>query len=738
MRHSIIPTWASLLLCLSLNLCLHAQPVKMPSHLEKPDVATIRLQRQAIADGVYYLKVLNTGKYLGVAGIDTRNGAALIQWDFVNAANHKFELKNIGNNVFTLKAMHSGRYLNVAGQSHDNNAAIIQWDYVNQTNLHFSLIASDQGFKIRCEQSQKYWNLYGGNGQAANGIAVVQYAGANANFALELAESSLMVDKSQMEKLNSVLVRTVEKKRRTSDGLNLTSVYRIAPPLGTGQVAPPRYGKARSSNPKPAPSSDVDCESSIIRISLDDNSFMTADIASQLGEIVPGSVFNVMDYLSGSWKRQTTALKPMTLSADVKNVVAGGSVVQEVQNPSKFNLQQAIANLYGQFSTDPNKQANLTYNATIKEVHNETDFQLQIGAGAHYLTYSIDNLFNFQRGSKSTYLLLDITKIMFTIEANAPEGGFFTDETLNQDPNLVYLKKADYGLRILASVEIKESLEVIANKLKLKVEAFVAGGNVDLDMMNRELNQEMTIKMFVVGGQSRDVVSAYNLSDLKNKVQNLERSLTYHTCQPIRYTIATTRDNWIVSYNTATDEFIKQTCTPPAVKSAGSVVEISGLLFKGGPEGGDLDIYGRVWVMAYRADNTEIPAERGQNMLLDLPGEQSVDLDNTANSISPGSIVRYVFPPGSTEGAYIDIYFGLFEKDANPDYAYGDGDDDHFTFRYRDNTKMCETGKTSRRLCRKRFYLSELPKYDYREEFSEASEVIQLTKLTITKLPSIQ
>ena len=27
-------------------------------------------------------------------------------------------------------------------------------------------------------------------------------------------------------------------------------------------------------------------------------------------------------------------------------------------------------------------------------------------------------------------------------------------DALNQDPNLVYLKKADYGLRILASVEI--------------------------------------------------------------------------------------------------------------------------------------------------------------------------------------------------------------------------------------------------------------------------------------------
>jgi len=734
----MIQIWTALLLFTGLSFDLSAQIIKAQPNASSNN-STRMLVRQNIADGVYYLKVLNTGKYLGVAGIDTRNGAALIQWDFMNLANHKFELKNIGNNVFTLKAMHSNRYLNVGGQSMADNATIIQWEYVNQANLHFSLVTNGNGVSIRCEQSQKYWHLYGGSNNPTNGVGVVQYAGLGAVFALELAESPLAVNKDQMGKANSAITNNIEKTRRTPDGRTLTSRYQIGPSrLQTTTNAAVKYGKAKSSTPKPAPSSDVDCESSIIRITLDDNSFMTADIAAQVGEVVPGSVFNIIDYLNGSWKRQNDALKPIVLSSDVKNVVQGGVVTQEVSNPTKPNLQQAIANLYGQFSSESSKQGNLTYSVTIKEVHNEADFQLQIGAGAHYLTYSVDNLFNFQRGSKKSYLLVDITKILFTIEANAPQGGFFNDEALNQDPNLVYLKKADYGMRILASVETSESLEVIANKLEISVEALVAGGSVSLDMMNRELNQDMTIKMFVVGGQSRDVVPAYSMADLKNKVETMSRTLTYHTCQPIRYTIATTRDNWIVSYNTATDEFIKQTCTPPALKAAGFSVELNSLMFKGGAEGGDLDMYGRVWVMAYLGNNVELPAERGQNMLLDLPGEQSVDLDNQGNSIVPGSNVKYIFPPGTAEGAYIDIYFGLFEKDANPDYAAGDGDDDHFTFRYLDNTKTCETGKTSRRLCRKRFYLSDLPKYDYREEFSEAGAVITLTRLNISKLPLTQ
>lgn len=689
--------------------------------------------RASVADGIYFIRSTDNGKYLAVSGNDTQNGALLIQWDFANQGNHQFELKNLGNGVFTLRAQHSGRYLNVAGQSLDDNAPIMQWDYADQANLRFSLSGSGPGFMVRGEQSGRFWSVQGGAQNADNGAQIVQTEQFGSHFAFEPAVRTRILPQQSR---SSDLVQTgvIEKTRRTADGQALTSRYRIAPSLAQ-PASNARMGRAKYMSSKPAPSEEVDCKSTIVRISLDDDSFMTADIAAQINEVVPGSVFNILDYLNGSWKREQNALRPIELSSDVKNVIQGGVISQRVDNPTKGNLQQAVANLYGQFSSDPNKQASLSYSATIKEVHNQADFQLQIGAGAHYLTYSVDNLFDFQRGSKRSYLLLDITKIMFTIEASAPQGGFFSNDAMNQDANLVYLKKADYGMRVLASVETNESSESIANKLNLRAEALVAGGNVSLDVLSREMNQSLNIKMFVVGGQSRDIVPAYSMADLKAKVEAMARSLTYHTSQPIRYTVATTRDNFVVSYNTATDEFIKQTCTPPAARSAGANVELSGLLLKGLPEGGDLEMYGKVWVMAYRADGTEVPAERGQNMLLELPGEQSVDLDESANSIAPDSRVRFSFAAGTAEGSYIDVYFSLIERDANPDYAYGDGDDDHFTFRYLDSTKYCDVGKQSTRTCRKRIFLDELPKFDYREIFSEGSDGIELTRLSISKTP---
>ncbi len=719
---------------------LWAQPVRMQTQSSGNMGQYVYMAATPPADGVYFIKVISTNKYLGVAGIDPNNGAALIQWDYANLDNHKFELKAIGNNRFTLKALHSGRYLNVSGQSVDERAPLIQWDYVDQLNLQFSTLASSdgRGVHIRCEQSNKFWNIDGGIENRNNGPAVLQTSTKEAVFYFEAVTPRggiLRPDTDQAAQIAKEV--SVQRTRSTPDGGKLTSTYQIHPPIVQRPATMlSSLGKAKSSVPRPVDSGDTECETSIVRISLEDNSFMTADIASQVEEIVPGSVFNILDYLSGSWKRQETEIKPFVISGSVKNVVAGGTVFQNVQDPRLHNLRQAIANLYGNFSSDPNKQANLSYQATIKEVNNQSDFQLQIGAGAHYLTYSIDNLFSFDKSEKKSYLLIDLTKIMFTIDAEAPQGGFFMDEALNQDPNMVYIKKADYGMRVLASVEIRESMESIANKLDLSVNAIVAGADVSLDVLSRELTSDITIKMFVVGGDSRSVVPAYSIQDLKSKVETMVRTLTYHTCQPIRYTIATTRENYIVSYKTSTDEFIRQTCTPPIIKTKGAKVEIGGIVIKGDAEANDdITMYGRVWAMAYLANGTEVPADRGANLLMDLPGEHAIDLSEMNSSLTTNNQVVFRFPDGGVQGGYIDLFFGLFELDANPDYAYGDGDDDHFTFRYMDNSKFCETGPQSGRWCRKRVYLNALPS-PLVESFGYDGDVVHLVNLNMYQIPN--
>jgi hypothetical protein len=301
----------------------------------------------------------------------------------------------------------------------------------------------------------------------------------------------------------------------------------------------------------------------------------------------------------------------------------------------------------------------------------------------------------------------------------------------------VYLRKADYGMRILASVETTASRESMAAAFKLSVNALVASGNVSLDVSDSEINNSMTIKMFVVGGNSRDVVPAYSMADLKQKALQMAQNLSYQNCQPIRYVIATTKDNWVVSYETATDEFVKQTCTPPAVKAMDWKLTLGKPVIQAPSRDGDLEVYGKIWAHVFAADGTEIHAVRGHNMLLDIPGAQFIDLEAPNAAIRSSTEIAYHIPAQQAPGAYLMLYFALFEHDGNnPDY--GTDGDGHFTFQYLDNKKECETGAASKRWCWRKVFLEEISSsYNLTEDFKESDEgaAIQLTTLYLTKTP---
>lgn len=99
---------------------------------------------QPIGDGIYKIKVNQTGKYLAVEGVNKENGARLVQWDFVDQPNHKFKVRNIGNGFYEISAVHSNRYLNAAGQLKVNGTPVIQYDYASQDNVKWRIYYSKQ------------------------------------------------------------------------------------------------------------------------------------------------------------------------------------------------------------------------------------------------------------------------------------------------------------------------------------------------------------------------------------------------------------------------------------------------------------------------------------------------------------------------------------------------------------------------------------------------------------------
>ncbi len=100
-----------------------------------------------LEEGMYKIKINQTGKYLAIEGISKDNGARLVQWDYVNQANHKFYVKKIADGIYVISAVHSGRYINAAGQSTADGTPVIQWDYAAQDNVRWKLfyITANQG-----------------------------------------------------------------------------------------------------------------------------------------------------------------------------------------------------------------------------------------------------------------------------------------------------------------------------------------------------------------------------------------------------------------------------------------------------------------------------------------------------------------------------------------------------------------------------------------------------------------
>ncbi len=100
---------------------------------QNTSVQTVTTQQSSqIKEGIYYIKIIETNKYLGIEGNSNINGAKLIQWDFANQNNHKFYISRTADGYYLIKAIHSNKFLNVAEQSTKDGAIVCQWDFVNQ------------------------------------------------------------------------------------------------------------------------------------------------------------------------------------------------------------------------------------------------------------------------------------------------------------------------------------------------------------------------------------------------------------------------------------------------------------------------------------------------------------------------------------------------------------------------------------------------------------------------------
>jgi hypothetical protein len=139
-------------------------------------------QRFSIIDiggGYYKIVAKHSGKCLAVTGNGMNNGDDVVQWEWLNYDNFKWQFtavpldSTIANGTYTIKAKHSNKVMSVAGESSSNGALIEQWDNLCQSNEKFTVQFTSSGYIIKPSYNSKVVSV--NNYSVANGASIVQW-----------------------------------------------------------------------------------------------------------------------------------------------------------------------------------------------------------------------------------------------------------------------------------------------------------------------------------------------------------------------------------------------------------------------------------------------------------------------------------------------------------------------------------------------------------------------------------
>jgi Ricin-type beta-trefoil lectin domain-like len=126
-----------------------------------------------ITDGLYRIKVNATGKYWAIENISKDDNARLVQWDYVDQANHKFVVRK-SDDGYTIQALHSGKHVDGRLFYGIVDAPVIQYRFTDAMYSHWSLTFSQQqaggaGWVVQLKKSGVAMRLSGATHYTDNG-----------------------------------------------------------------------------------------------------------------------------------------------------------------------------------------------------------------------------------------------------------------------------------------------------------------------------------------------------------------------------------------------------------------------------------------------------------------------------------------------------------------------------------------------------------------------------------------
>ncbi len=609
-----------------------------------------------VPEGVYFIRINETGKYAGVEGINPNNGARLIQWDFANLENHKFQISRSGDGYYVIKAMHSNRYLNVAGQSQQDGAPVIQWDFVEQDNLKWSFHynKASNSYTIRNKQTNKELKLQNDAADARNGV-LLSLNGNTGTQTFTLQDVNAPV--ANVKKQVSTVVAS--KYLRSSVDIRLADGSIVKRTLSPNYISnankPVRRETITGQN------SD-NCVTKVVKIDMETKDFVPVTASNYLRFNAPGLIYDVRRFFAGDYTDKQIFpngenRNPIQIATTVRNM--SGSITEVVQQPTVNNINQAIKNLQERYSSDPLQTTNQSMIYRSSYVENNTEMQMKIGASAHYMVASFESEMAIKNTKETKTFYIEAEKELFTLTADKPETGWLSSNIAGQE-DLGYISSVSYGVKVVGKIVINNTESSISGRFKAMIEAGFAGGSVDIAALSREATKDVQCFFYVIGGVSEKVVGS-NLADAYYRVNEILRTVNYKTCMPIRITFKSLTSGNAITYKDATNSFPYEICQPKAIQDANKnySFKITGMA----AIGSDIELYGDVWVELWSPRYGDLKRFRTTaNGMFGLRQNVHLERDDLSRYAMNLPAVSYMnIPAELVKDAEIHIYYNLFD-----------------------------------------------------------------------------
>jgi thiol-activated cytolysin len=397
--------------------------------------------------------------------------------------------------------------------------------------------------------------------------------------------------------------------------------------------------------------------------------------ASNSDSMWPGAILRGDSVYSGLFTQTVFARTPLTVSVSLSSL--SGMKSATMQQPSLSAFRDTIGNILDS-DVDGATPANIY--SEIESVHSEEQLSLAMGAEASWLgsAASIKASFDFDQQDIRSRFVVRYTQAYYTVDADAPSSASAwlapsvtfeeVESKFGTDNPPVYVSSVTYGRMVVFTFESEYSSEEMAAALEF---AYSAGVDVsgDVSVTYKEMLSRSRITAYILGGSGGE--AARTIDSYDALIDFIKSGGDYSKDSPgapIAYKLNYLRDNAPARMSFTTDYQVKE-CerVSQKVKVTLEYVQVDS---DGGDAGGDLELYGQVWVDAVTGEtlldkdpSTYVVVDEGMSWPQSgIIAEAVVDVvPQPGNEITLGADLSDYDPTSSDDWLGYETFYATFE-----------------------------------------------------------------------------